>query len=208
MNVSLILQTLREDAPALFAQHVMLVLVAMIICIAIAIPLAVVFTRKKGSMLSAVVLRILSILQSVPSFAFIAIAMPLLGIGFLPSVVALIAQSLLPIIRSSMVGILEVSPDAMEAAKGMGMSHSQILWQVELPLAMKSTINGIRTSTVYATSAAALAGYIGGGGLGVLISRGLSVFKNEYIIVGALLGAILAISLDALLGVVQKRFVY
>lgn len=208
MDYHLILETLKNDAPLRVLEHLILVIVAIIICIIIAIPLSIAFTRNKNSKLLKIVLSLLSIFQTIPSFAFIALTMPLLGIGFMPAIVALVSQSILPIVSGSIVGIMNVDKNSIEAAKGMGMSKQKILLYVELPLAMHSIINGIRTSTVYATSAATLAGFIGAGGLGVLISRGLSVIMTEYIIVGSILGAILAISLDFILDKVKNKFIY
>ena len=208
MNFQLILQTLKKDALLRVSEHLLLVVVTMVICIIIGVPFAIIFTRKKDSKILKILLNVLSIFQSIPSFAFIALALPLLGIGFVPAIVALVAQSLLPIIRGSIVGLMDVDKSAIEAAKGMGMNKREILLDVELPLAMHSIVNGIKTSTVYATSAATLAGFIGSGGLGVLISRGLSVMTTEYIIVGSILGAIIAIALDATLNKVKNKFIY
>lgn len=208
MDYQLILTTLKDDAPLRILEHIYLVVATMTLCILIAVPISVLFTRNRNSIILKSLLRIMSIFQSIPSFAFIALAMPLLGIGFVPAVVALVAQSLLPIVRGSIVGFMNVDKNTIEAARGMGMNKWDILFQVEFPLAMYSIINGIKTSTVYATSAATLAGFIGAGGLGVLISRGLSLIISEYILVGSVLGALLAISLDTLLNKVKNKFIY
>lgn len=208
MDYSLIMETLKKDSIIPLIQHFYLVSVTIFTCIAIGIPISIGFTRNRESRVLKTIVRILSVFQSIPSFAFIALAMPLLGIGFLPAIVALVAQSLLPIVRGAIVGFLEVDKSTIEAARGMGMSRRKVLTEVELPLAMSSILNGVKTSTVYATSAATLAGFIGAGGLGVLISRGLSVFTSEYILVGASLGAILAICLDRALDKVKNKFTY
>ena len=208
MDYQLMLETVKDDALLRSLEHISLVITTMIICVVIAFPISIAFTRNRDSMLLKMILRILSVFQTIPSFAFIALAMPLLGIGFIPAIAALVAQSLLPVVRGFIVGLLDVDRNAIEAARGMGMNKRKILIEVELPLAMNSIINGIRISTVYATSAATLAGFIGAGGLGVLISRGLSVLASEYIIVGSLLGAILAISLDTFLDKMKNKFTY
>lgn len=208
MDYQLILDVLKNDAPLRVIEHLTLVLVTMAICIVVAIPLSVAFTRNRESKILKVILSILSIFQSIPSFAFIALALPLLGIGVIPAIVALVAQSLLPVVRGSIVGFINVDKKAIEAARGMGMNKKKILFDVELPLAMHSIINGIKTSTIYATSAATLAGFIGAGGLGILISRGLSVLVTEYILIGSILGAILAISLDTILNKIKNKFTY
>lgn len=208
MDYQLILDVLKNDAPLRVIEHLTLVLLTMTICIVVAIPLSVAFTRNRESKILKIILNVLSVFQSIPSFAFIALALPLLGIGFVPAIVALVAQSLLPVVRGSIVGLLNVDKSAIEAAKGMGMNKKKILFDVELPLAMHSIINGIKTSTIYATSAATLAGFIGAGGLGILISRGLSVLVTEYILIGSILGAILAISLDTILNKIKNKFTY
>ncbi len=208
MDYQLILKTLENDVPILVLQHLYLVLATMLICIVIAIPISVLFTRNKENMFLKALLKVMSIFQSIPSFAFIALAMPLLGIGVLPAVVALVAQSILPIVRGSIVGFMNVDKSTIEAAKGMGMNKWEILFNVEFPLAMSSIINGIKTSTVYATSAATLAGFIGAGGLGILISRGLSLIISEYIFIGSVIGALLAISLDTVLNKIKNKFTY
>lgn len=208
MDYQLIFDVLRNDAPLRVIEHLTLVIVTMTICVVVAIPLSVAFTRNRESKILKIILNILSVFQSIPSFAFIALALPLLGIGFVPAIVALVAQSLLPVVRGSIVGLINVDKNAIEAARGMGMSKKKILFDVELPLAMHSIINGIKTSTIYATSAATLAGFIGAGGLGILISRGLSVLVTEYILIGSILGAILAISLDTILNKIKNKFTY
>lgn len=202
------IETIKEDAFIRLLEHIFLVITTMILCILIAFPIGIAFTRNRDSKLLKMLLKLLSIFQSIPSFAFIALAMPLLGIGFIPAIAALVAQSLLPVVRGFIVGLLDVDKNAIEAARGMGMNKRKILTEVELPLAMGSIINGVRISTVYATSAATLAGFIGAGGLGILISRGLSVLASEYIIVGSVLGAMLAISLDTFLNKMKNKFTY
>lgn len=202
------LETIKEDAFIRLLEHIFLVATTMVLCILIAFPIGIAFTRNRDSRLLKILLKLLSIFQSIPSFAFIALAMPLLGIGFIPAIAALVAQSLLPVVRGLIVGLLDVDKNAIEAARGMGMNKRKILTEVELPLAMSSIINGVRISTVYATSAATLAGFIGAGGLGILISRGLSVLASEYIIVGSVLGAMLAITLDTFLNKMKNKFTY
>lgn len=208
MNWSRIHKALFEIAPPELVIHMVLVLITMSISIAIAVPTGIILTRAKHKRYAKVILSILNIFQTIPSFAFIAAAMPILGIGYKPAIIVLILQSLLPITRNTIVGLMGVNPDVKEAAMGMGMSHIRILWEVEIPLAMPVIIGGIKTSTVYVVSAATLAGFIGAGGLGVLISSGLNMFWSEYLIVGAGLGAILAISLDKILGYIERRYIY
>ncbi|CAH2214563.1 ABC transporter permease [Tepidibacter aestuarii] len=206
MNWLRVQKAIFEQAPTHLAIHIMLVLITMSIAITIAVPAGIMLTRYKYKKYANIILNILNVLQTIPSFAFIAAAMPILGIGYRPAITVLILQSLLPITRSTIVGLLEVSGDVKEAAMGMGMSQRRILFEVEIPLALPVMLNGIKTSTVYVVSAATLAGFIGAGGLGVLISSGLNMFWPEYLIVGAGLGAILAIFLDRILGYIEQRY--
>ena len=140
MDYQLMLETVKDDALLRSLEHISLVITTMIICVVIAFPISIAFTRNRDSMLLKMILRILSVFQTIPSFAFIALAMPLLGIGFIPAIAALVAQSLLPVVRGFIVGLLDVDRNAIEAARGMGMNKRKILIEVELPLAMNSTL--------------------------------------------------------------------
>lgn len=207
MNWSRVQKALFEMAPQHLLIHILLVLITISIAIALAIPTGIILTRPKYKKCTKIILNILNVFQTIPSFAFIAVSMPILGIGYKPAITVLIIQSLLPICRSTIVGLMGVDDDVKEAAMGMGMSSKKILFEIELPLAIPIIISGIKTSTVYVVSAATLAGFIGAGGLGVLISSGLNMFWSEYIIIGAGLGAALAIILDKLWGYVESRYI-
>ncbi len=205
MNVGRLKKAFFYEAPTRVLEHIVIVLITMTISILIAVPLGVLLTRDKFEKYSKYIINVLNICQTIPSFALIAIALPLLGIGFKPSIIILVLQSILPITKNTMVGLLEVDDGVIEAAKGMGMSRKEILFEVELPLAIPLILSGIKTSTIFVVSSATLAGFIGAGGLGVLISNGLNLFWKEYIIVGAGLGALLAVILDRLLGYFENK---
>lgn len=195
-----------ERAPnALFA-HTKMVLVALIAAIIISIPIGILLTRPRLKWLGGIILNILNLLQTFPGLAIVALAMPILGMGFKPAVFALIVQGLLPIARNTIAGLYGVDPDVMEAARGMGMTERKILHEVEIPLAMPVILAGIRTSAVYVVSVGTLAAFIGGGGLGDLIVAGLNMFWADFIVVGAGLGAFLAIFFDRILGVVERKY--
>jgi len=198
-------QALLERAPEALGVHIVMVLITISLAIAISVPLGILLTRPKYKNLGVVVLNLLNILQTIPGLAVIALTMPFLGLGLKPTIFALTIQGLLPIARNTIAGLHGVSPDVKEAALGMGMSRKKILYEVELPLAMPIILAGVRTSTVYVVSVGTLASYIGGGGLGDLIVTGLAMFWPEYLIIGAGLGALLAISLDRLLAYVEYR---
>jgi len=196
---------LYEKAPGALYEHSLIVLITVTLAILISVPLGVFLTRPKFKSFGLVTLNVLNVLQAIPGLAVIALALPILGLGMKPAVVALLFQSLLPIVRNTIAGLLGVSPDLKEAASGMGMSQGRILLEVEIPLALPIILSGIRTATVYVVSMGTLAAFIGAGGLGNLIIGGLSLFRPEYLIVGAGLGAIMAIFLDRVLGHIEYR---
>jgi osmoprotectant transport system permease protein len=194
-----------EKAPGALLEHSEIVLVTVTIAILISVPLGVLLSRPKFRKFGLVMLNILNVLQAIPGLAIIALALPILGLGMKPAVVALLFQSLLPIVRNTIAGLLEVSMDVKEAASGMGMSRKRILFEVEIPLALPIILSGIRTASVYVVSIGTLAALIGAGGLGNLIIGGLALFRPEYLLVGAGLGAIMSIFLDRILSVLEYR---
>jgi osmoprotectant transport system permease protein len=198
-------RTLLSRIPPALEVHIYMVVISVAISCLIAVPIGVLLTRPKFEKFGLVVMSLLNILQTIPGMAFIAIVMPILGMGLRPTVVALVAQALLPIARNTIAGLNEVNPDVKEAALGMGMPPGRILREVELPLAMPVILAGIRTATVYVVSVGTLAAYIGGGGLGDLITTGMLMMWTPYLLVGAGLGALLAIGLDRVLGYVEHR---
>ena len=183
----------------------MIVVITITIAILISVPLGVFLSRPKFKKFGLITLNILNLLQAVPGIAVIALALPILGLGMKPAIVALLFQSLLPIVRNTIAGLLGVSPDVKEAASGMGMSQRRILLEVEIPLAIPIILSGVRTATVYVVSIGTLASLIGAGGLGNLIMGGLALFRPEYLLVGAGLGALMAISLDRLINYLEYR---
>jgi osmoprotectant transport system permease protein len=150
------------------------------------------------------VLGIAGVLQTIPSIALLGFMIPLLGIGAKPAIVALMLYAFLPIIRNTFTGINQVNPSVTDAAKGMGMTSYQILFKVELPLAMPVILAGIRTATVINVGVATLAAYIGAGGLGEFIFGGIALNNTNMILAGAIPAALLAIFFDFLLARVQQ----
>jgi osmoprotectant transport system permease protein len=188
-------------------EHVWLVFVSALIAVAIGIPTGILLTRKKS--LRTPVLGIANVMQTIPSLALFGFLIPLPfigGIGARTAIVALVLYSLLPIIRNTVTGILGVDPNVREAAVAMGMTGSQVLWQVELPLAMSVMITGVRVALVIAIGVATIAAAVGAGGLGVFIFRGIRQFDNNALLAGAVPAALLALTSDFLLGLVEKRF--
>ncbi|AGA68975.1 ABC-type proline/glycine betaine transport system, permease component [Desulfitobacterium dichloroeliminans LMG P-21439] len=183
-------------------QHIQLVLFSMLIAIAIGIPLGILITRVKS--LEGPVLGGAGILQTIPSLALLGFMIPLFGIGIKTAVAALFLYSLLPIIRNTYTGIKDVDKPTIEAAKGMGMTDFQILFKVQLPLALSVMMAGIRTATVINVGTATLAAFIGAGGLGDFIFLGISRNLDALVLIGAFPAALLALLLDWLLGKLEK----
>jgi osmoprotectant transport system permease protein len=149
-----------------------------------------------------------NIIQTVPSLALFGFLLPAPWIGARAdriAILALILYALLPLIRNTYTGIRGVDPAVVEAGRGMGMTDSQLLWQVELPLAFSVIIAGVRVATVLSIGLATIAAAIGAGGLGEFIFRGLAMVNNQVILAGAIPAAALAILADTSLGWLEKR---
>lgn len=182
-------------------QHIGLTFISLIIAVVIGLPLGIWITRRRY--FSGLVLGTAGILQTIPSIALLGFMIPLLGIGVKPAIVALLLYALLPIIRNTYTGITGVDAAVKEAAQAMGMNKWQILFKVELPLAMPVILAGIRTATVINVGVATLASYIAAGGLGEFIFGGISLNNTNMILAGAIPAALLAIVFDFLLSRLQ-----
>jgi len=187
-------------------EHVVLVGVAMAVAVAIGIPLGIFLTRLPR--LRRWVLGAANIIQTIPSLALFGflIPVPLLGgIGSRTAVVALVLYALLPIIRNTFAGIAGVDRAVVEAARGMGMTEGQLLWHVEIPLALSVILAGVRVATVISIGTATIAAAIGAGGLGTFIFRGVAMVNNNVILAGAIPAAVLAVLADLGLGWAEHR---
>jgi osmoprotectant transport system permease protein len=183
-------------------QHIGLTFVSLFIAVLVGLPLGIFITRKQQ--FSGAILGVAGVLQTVPSIALLGFMIPLLGIGAKPAIVALLLYALLPIIRNTFTGITGVDAAVKEAATAMGMSKWQVLFKVELPLAMPVIFAGIRTATVITVGVATLASYIAAGGLGEFIFGGISLNNTNMILAGAIPAALLAIIFDFLLSRLQR----
>ncbi len=187
----------------LIIEHLQLTGTAILASIIIGVPIGIIITRYKA--LADPILAVASIFQTIPSIAFFGILIPILGIGKKTAILVLFLYALLPIIKNTYTGIKEVSPSMIDAGRGMGMTNRQILYMVELPLALSVIMAGVRIATVINIGTTTIAAYIGGGGLGELIFKGIQMFRNEMILAGAIPAALLAIIADKLLGYVELR---
>jgi len=191
----------------LTGQHLLIVAIAVTIAIAAGVPLGTFAHRRRR--LGGIALRITDVVQTIPSLAMFGFLIPLPligGIGARPAIVALVLYSLLPIVRSTLVGLDRVDANVREAATAMGMTDRQLLWGVELPLATPAIVAGIRIASVTAIGVATIAAAVGGGGLGTLIFRGVSMVDTRLILSGALPAALLAIAADLVLTQVERYF--
>ena len=179
-------------------QHLYISAISLGLGVIVAVPLGVLLTRAKK--IANVVVSIASILQTIPALALLAFMIPIFGIGATPAIVALFIYSLLPILRNTYLGMNDVDPSLKDAAKGMGMTNWQSIIKVEVPLAGPVIMAGIRLSATYVIAWAALASYIGAGGLGDFIFNGLNLYRTDLILGGSIPVILLALIVDWLLG--------
>jgi osmoprotectant transport system permease protein len=187
-------------------EHIWLVAATMALAIAIGVPLGILVARR--SWLSKPILGGANIAETIPSLALLGFLLPTPWLGDRADRVAITAltlYALLPIIRNTAAGITGVDPAVREAARGMGMTPRQILFQVELPLSLSTVLAGIRIATVLTIGIATIAAAVGAGGLGEFIFRGLAMVNNRLILAGAIPAAALALLADFILSVLERR---
>jgi len=187
-----------DDLIGLTAEHAWNVTFSMAIAIILGVIVGILITYHDR--VAEIVLYIAGIILTIPSIALFGFFIPILGIGFKPAVAALILYAQLPILRNTYVGIKEVDPTIIEAGRGMGMTELQLLYRIKLPLALPVIMAGIRVSVVMIVGIAAIASYIGAGGLGEYIFRGISSVNDKMVITGAIWVAAFALLVDFLLG--------
>jgi osmoprotectant transport system permease protein len=182
--------------------HIRLSAAALLIASLLALPLAVLVSQSRlGSFLA---INISNVGRAVPSLAILALALPFLGLGFWPSLLALTLLAIPPILINASVGLREVDASVIESARGMGLSRLQILTRIRFPIAMPVIFAGLRTSAVQVVASATLATFIGGGGLGDLIVQGLQRNRPEVQLAGAIPVALLAIGTELGFGALQR----
>src|SRR5438445_293432 len=197
---------LAREMAELTIEHLVLVAVSIAVAIAVALPAGILLTRRAP--LQRWVLGFANVMQTVPSLALFGflIPIPLLGgIGKHTAIVALVLYALLPVLRNTLTGILGVDRAVRESAIAMGMTGRQLLWEVELPLAARTILAGVRVATVTTIGTATIAAAIGGGGLGVFIFRGLASVDTTLILAGAVPAALIALLADGGLGWAEKK---
>lgn len=199
------LQYLTGNLPTfwgLLQRHLELVIVSEVVAIVLGVSLGILAVRNER--LKGTILSFGNVAQTIPPLAIIALMFPILGLGYLPSIVALFIYALLPVLTNTITGLESVDEGTIEAAQGMGMTRNERLLKIRLPLAVPVIFAGVRTSTVINVGTAYLAFFIGGGGLGVWVISGINLFNMPQVVAGAVPGALLAISLDLTLALFEN----
>ena len=187
---------------SLLIEHVELTVIAVGLAILIGIPLGILISYVKK--LNKPILGIASVIQAIPSMALLGFAIPFLGIGTLPAIVMVVLYSLLPIIKNTYTGVNSIDKNMIEAAEGIGLTKWQILYKVQIPLALPVIMAGIRISAVTAVGLMTMAAFIGGGGLGFLVFSGIRTVNNAQILAGAIPACLLALFVDYIFGIIEK----
>ena len=187
-------------------EHLWLTVFAMVLAAAIGLPLGILLTRHER--LARPIIAVTNVIQVIPSLALFGLLLPVPWLGENAArlaILALTGYALLPIVRNTYAGIRAVDPALIDVAQALGMTDSQRLWKVELPLGASVILAGLRTATVTCVGVATIAAAIGAGGLGELIFRGVASVDNGLVLAGAVPAALLALLADSLLGALEKK---
>lgn len=198
----------RASLLVLVWEHIRLVVISSTLTIIIGVPVGIWITRDSGKDFLPIVTDLTSFGQTFPPVAVLALAVPVLGFGLLPTVVALFLYGMLPVVRNTIAGLRAVPASLLDAAYGMGMSQRQTLFRVEIPLSAKVIIAGIRISVIINIGTAMIGAVIGAGGLGSPIIAGLVQDNLAYILEGSVPAALLAVLADQFLGNIEGTFTY
>ncbi len=196
------LQSNGDEVLSALLVHVQLSSLSIIISILLAVPAGIILTRYDRT--ARLVLSAAGIIQTIPGLVMLGVGLMLFGLGGKPAVIVLVAYAMLPILQNTYTGIKEIDKLYIEAARGIGMSQTQTLLKVELPLSLPAIVAGVRLSVVYIISWATLAALIGAGGLGDLIWTGLSSYDTNLILAGALPASALSILAGMLIDLVHR----
>lgn len=178
----------------LIVRHLQLVFSSSMIAILTGVILGIIAAKTK--VLSKIILAVANVIQSIPELVMLALGIPLLGVGFVPTFTVLLLKAVLPVIMNTYVGIRDLDPSVLEAAKGIGMTEKQRLFRVELPLSAPAILTGCRIALVRSVAIATLGSFIGGGGLGDWIQQGMTMYNYSIIFAGAIPVTLLALLLD------------
>lgn len=185
-------------------QHLVLSSLAMVISLLIAFPIGIWIAKRTG--IAQVAINVFNAFRVVPSLAILFLALPYLGLGFFPSLIALTVLAFPPVLINTYTGIRGVDAFIIEAAVGMGMTKTQVMSKIEIPLAIPAIVTGIRIASVEIISSATLASFIGGGGLGDFITRGFALYDVPIMLVGAIPVALLALTSESFWSLFLRRY--
>lgn len=191
-----------RDVLSALAIHIRISGISILFAVLLAVPAGILLTRHERA--AKPVLAVAGVIQTIPGLVLLGVGLLLFGLGDMPSVIVLAAYAVLPILQNTYTGIREVDDLYVEAARGIGMSDLQLLFRVEIPIALPAIVAGIRLSTVYTISWATLAALIGAGGLGDLIWTGLSCYNTDMILAGAIPASLLAVAAGLMIDLIQK----
>ncbi len=186
-------------------EHLFLIYLSLFVSIGVAVPMAIIALRSKK--FAKVTNIIANFIQAIPSFAVVAIAVPLIGIGFMPAIFAITLRILLPIYKNTYTGLSNVEKTQLDYAKAIGLTKKQILWKVRVPNAMPGFFSGVKFSAVLANSIAILTAVIDSGGLGGFVFRGLASYDINKILMGAIPTIIIAVLMELLIIALEKEYV-
>jgi osmoprotectant transport system permease protein len=193
----------RADPAWLVGEHLVLVGVSSLLAIVVGVGVGVLVTRPRGRQFLPVAEKLAAVVQTFPPAAVLALSVPALGFGFSPTIAALFLYSVLPILRNTLGGLASVSTDAVDAARGMGMTPAQVLGKVELPLALPVILAGVRTAVIVNVGTATIGATIGAGGLGAPIISGLVNQNPAFLAEGTIIVGLLALTIDAAFAAVE-----
>jgi osmoprotectant transport system permease protein len=196
----------RADPAWLVGEHLLLVGVSSVMAVVLGVGVGILVTRPRGLSFLPVAERLAAVIQTFPPAAVLALSVPALGFGFSPTIAALFLYSVLPIVRNTLEGLRSVSADAVEAARGMGMTPAQVLTRVEMPLAMPVILAGVRTSVIVNVGTATIGATIGAGGLGAPIISGLVNQNPAFLTEGTLIVGLLALTIDTAFAAAEGAF--
>jgi osmoprotectant transport system permease protein len=187
--------------------HILIFCISLTFSVVIGIAISIFVTQEGRKKIGRIILSIMGAAQSVPSLVIIALIFIFVGIGIKPAIIALVIYGLVPIIFNTTSGILSVRQNIIEAGRGMGLTQNQLLWKVKIPIALPVIMGGIRSSATIIIGSTTVAAVIGGGGLGDFIFIGLKLQKPEMLISGALTVSLLAIIVDYIMAMIEKKVV-
>lgn len=191
---------------SLLGQHLYLSVFAVLIAIILGVPLGILISKEPK--LSKPIIGVTNVIQAIPSLALLGFLIPFIGIGSTPAIVMVFLYSLLPIVKNTYTGLTNIDADILEAAKGIGLTKSQTMKKVQLPLAFPMIMAGIRISAVTAVGLMTIAAFVGAGGLGYLVFSGVQTVDNNMILAGAIPACILALLIDFIVGKLESSLSY